>query len=228
VRKAGICAVFLGNDCAPPARLGQAHLTARSRQNIYRAGDSLATVAVICEGFAFRFVMLPDGRRQILSFLMSGDIIWSGAFLRDRLHFSVQSITPLRYCAYDRAQIVARILQSPSALMSMTRQCLEECEAADHTIVNLGRRSADERVAQLLLDIIGRQERLHVEQPDRYEFPLKQLHIADAVGLTQIHVSRVLNKLKRAKVIDLSEGVLTVLDLVALQRIGENGGCGGR
>jgi CRP-like cAMP-binding protein len=84
----------------------------------------------------------------------------------------------------------------------------------------LGQCSAEQRIAYLLLHLMRRIATRHVIREQRYPFPLRQQHIADAVGLTSVHVSRVFSLFRDRRIVVLSEGVLEVVDLAALERIG--------
>jgi CRP-like cAMP-binding protein len=84
----------------------------------------------------------------------------------------------------------------------------------------LGQRSAEERIAQLLLHLMQRIAARNVIREQRYPFPLRQQHIADAVGLTPVHVSRILSLFRERRLLELSEGFLKVINLPELERIG--------
>ncbi len=83
-----------------------------------------------------------------------------------------------------------------------------------------GQRSAEERIAYLFLNLISRISARTMVRDQRYPFPVRQQHIADAVGLTPVHVSRVLGLFRDRRILSLSEGVLHVADFQQLERIG--------
>ena len=99
-------------------------------------------------------------------------------------------------------------------LSSLTRH------EATELLTALGQRSAEERIAHLLLHMMPRIAAVNVIREQRYPFPLRQQHIADAVGLTPVHVSRVLSLFRDRRLVALSKGVLTVFNLPELERIG--------
>ncbi len=84
----------------------------------------------------------------------------------------------------------------------------------------LGQRSAEERIAYLFLDLITRISARTAVRDQRYLLPLRQQHIADAIGLTSVHVSRVLSLFRDRGILSLSDGVLHVTDFQQLERIG--------
>ena len=90
---------------------------------------------------------------------------------------------------------------------------------ADQLAVDLGRRTADERIARLILNLMDRLAKRGMAQDQTMDFPLRQHHVADATGLTPVHVSKVLSGFRRSGVIDYGNRSLTILDVASLQRI---------
>jgi CRP-like cAMP-binding protein len=103
----------------------------------------------------------------------------------------------------------------------LSRAWSEEKARADQLIVDLGRRTADERIARLILGLVERLRRRDMVRgdPPELDFPLRQHHIADATGLTPVHVSKVLSEFRRNGLLRISERSLTVLDLEGFQRV---------
>jgi CRP-like cAMP-binding protein len=179
---------------------------------------------VIRAGIAMKYVVLPDGHRQVLAFLMPGDPISAAAFFQPYLQYSVQAITQLRYCSYDRRKVASSMRESAPALEAFCRQMAAELSAGHEWLIDRARKGADTRVARLLLGIIERQVHSPGSAVATFDFPYTQQQIADAVGLTQTHVGRVISKLKKYRVIKLGDGVLTLLDGKRLKEISEFGG----
>jgi len=105
-------------------------------------------------------------------------------------------------------------------MAALAKTCFFETEASDRMIAVLGRKSAEERIAYLLLHLMGRIAEQTVIRGNRYPLPLRQQHIADAVGLTSVHVSRILGVFRDRGIADLSSGVLEVLNRDELARLG--------
>jgi CRP/FNR family transcriptional regulator, anaerobic regulatory protein len=119
-----------------------------------------------------------------------------------------------------RAEVRARLDINPNILTALARSYIAETQAADEMQTALGQCSAEERIAYLLLHLTQRIAARSVIREQRYPFPLRQQHIADAVGLTPVHVSRVLSLFRERGIVELSEGVLQVFNLTDLERIG--------
>jgi CRP/FNR family transcriptional regulator len=192
---------------------------ARPRQTIYRAGEVMPGIPIICDGWAARVCRLADGRRQILSFLLPGDLVSPHAVFAERMSFYVESITTVRHTCIDRAKLNERLVAEPSLAAVLLNNCLTEIAQADQLATNLGRRCAEERIASLFLHVMEQQEARGLVRDQSFDFPLRQQHIADATGLTSIHVNRIINKLRNDGLIELDRGVLKIIDLAGLRHI---------
>ena len=186
---------------------------------IYRAEEPFEGVPIICEGWAACVSRLPDGRQQVLSFLLPGDLVSSIAIFADTFTFFVETITPIRYAHYDRVDVNAALAANPAVVQAFAIAMLDERLRTDQLLLSLGRRTATERIAQLILNLTDRLARRGLVQGHRIAFPLRQHHIADATGLTPVHVSNVVSKMRRDGLIEISDRFLTVLDPVELRRV---------
>lgn len=194
---------------------------ARPRQLIYRAGEPLEGVPVICEGWAVCVSRLSDGRRQILAFLLPGDLISTNAVFTDRLDFFVEAVTEVRYASCDRGELIKRLALEPATFDALIGAMLTEKKQAIELATDLGRRSASERIARLMLYLMARLDQRGLVQDNAFEIPLRQQHIADATGLTPVHVNRVLGSFRNDGFIEVSDGRLKIVRLAALQRIAD-------
>lgn len=187
--------------------------TVAARRIICREQDELAAVPIICSGWALSAVMLADGSRQILSFLLPGDAASPSLLLEPKPNCFVEAITNVTYRAFNRADLKQLMAADPSALGTLARVWTQEKRRTDELVVDLGRRSAAERIARLILGLFQRlQERSMTAGPHEIDFPLRQHHIADATGLTPVHVSKLLSEFRRKGLIRLSERSLVILD----------------
>jgi CRP/FNR family transcriptional regulator len=193
----------------------------RARHSIYRAGDVLEGIPVVHSGWAARVRRLSDGRRQILSFILPGDLISAGAVFSERLSFFVDAITDVRHAICRRASLDEIVAQSPRLLHALMAGCLAEKTEIEELATDLGRRRAEERIARLFLQLKSRLEALGQVSGMSFDMPLRQQHIADATGMTVIHVGRVLGTLRNEGVVQINGGVLTITDLAALQRLSD-------
>ena len=198
----------------------QVHGRAKAQGIIYKQGESSEDVFVICQGWAARFIQLSDGRRQILSVLLPGDLFCTASLFREKLQFSVQAVTEARFCRFARAHLKRRVIANPDILEAVGEVCAVEQQDMDELSTDLGRRTAEERVAHLIVRLVERLSSRAVGRDHRYPFPLRQRHIADVTGLTPVHVSRVISQFRRANYLELSKGTLVLRDRSALEKIG--------
>lgn len=202
-----------------PARLRLGTRTLPAKTTICRAGELAPFYYTLLDGWAFRYKLIPDGRRQILSFLLPGDSISFQLMRAERLHFSVQALTEVSLCVFDRQQLSRYVADSPALVARLDCLTARETAASDDRLTDLGRRSAHERVARLLVQLCLRLQRRGRVDGDTFAFPLRQHHIADALGLTAVHVSRVLKTLKDDGLLSIDGQRLTVRDEHMLRKI---------
>ena len=218
-RSSNFCGALFGRSGQPMAIRGR-HRETAARQNIYRAGEASEGVLVICDGWAVRFVQLPNGKRQILSVVLPGDLVSPTSMLEGQFGFSIQAVTDVRYCYFPFAEVRARIRNNPSLFDSWLRLTASEQRDADKRLVDLGQRTAQERIAALLVHVMQRCEQRGDGIGDEFPFPLSQQQIADFTGLTPVHTCRVLSSLRKNAVCDVGHGVVKVMERRELQRMG--------
>jgi CRP/FNR family transcriptional regulator, anaerobic regulatory protein len=175
-----------------PAKLEQSAHTVPARRIICREHELQDAVPIICEGWAASVIMLSDSSRQILSFLLPGDMVSTTLLFEAQPHCLIEAITDVRYRTFCRAELKAVLFKNLSLFDSFAKAWVEEKVRADQLIADLGRRTADERIARLILNLTERlsQRGLTQSNPTEMDFPLRQHHIADATGLTPVHVSK--------------------------------------
>lgn len=179
---------------------------------IYREGDTRDEIYVLLDGWAFRFMLLPNGRRQILSFLLPGDPVLFPLMYQKRLPYSVQALTNVSLCAFYSREMSDLLARKPSLARQFESACITKTMNMDILLTNLGRCTAEERVAHFLLSIYGRLKRRGYATGDSVPFPLRLHHLADALGLTATHASRMLAMFKHRGLISLSQSRLTIHD----------------
>ena len=209
--------VAAGNS--PPVEVSRNQ--AKARQTIQRKDQRVEQVYVIREGWAFRYAITASGRRQILSFLMPGDLIHSRSLFDDKMAYSVQSITDVAYCGFDLDFLQKLVAKNSELIRVLFDHYAEERMLSEERLIDLGTRSAEERVVRFLLEIMRRLDKRGQVHNQMFHLPLKQIHLADALGLTQVHVNRVLKRLREGGLIEWSRGVLKVEDVPAMMQIAD-------
>jgi CRP/FNR family transcriptional regulator len=214
----------LAPDQSSHIQIQQTSRTVLARRIICREHDLQDAVPIICGGWAASVVLLSDASRQILSFLLPGDLVSTALLFEPRSHCLVEAITDVVYRTFKRSELKATLLKHPEMFDMLSRAWIEEKDRADQLIVDLGRRTADERIARLILNLAERLSqrdmiRTTENSAIEMEFPLRQHHIADATGLTPVHVSKVLSEFRRGGLIKISDRSLTILDPAGFRRV---------
>ncbi|WP_246465408.1 Crp/Fnr family transcriptional regulator [Novosphingobium jiangmenense] len=198
------------------AVLGQRMRQIPSRADIVREGDPPRVVRVFHEGWACRYKQLPDGRRQIVAFFIPGDLCDSGVFLLDRMDHSIAAITPVKLGEILPADFVHLAREAPDLAEALTISELVTVAIQREWTLGLGQRSALERVAHLMCELYVRMDAVGLVEGGAFSFPLTQVDIGSATGLTPVHVNRTLQELRRCGLIELGRRRLKLLDPLAL------------
>ncbi len=219
-RHVGFCGAVMG--IAPDVKRGRkTEGSVRARQHIYRPGEAPGRIIVLRQGWALRSVVTPDGRRQVLSILLPGDVAGGELIMRNQVRTPVQSVTPVDYCAFEVSNLKEIAEDDPALVGAFVDICFSGREASEARLVDLGRRNAEQRLARLILDLHERLTMKKLTDDSSFPFPLRQQSIADALGLTQVHVSRVMRNLRENGIVRVRGGVLTILDMAALMDVAE-------
>jgi CRP/FNR family transcriptional regulator, anaerobic regulatory protein len=223
-KESGFCGTLLGSASDDPKTgrqpVWQRFTAARAGEQIVARDQVPDDIFVLCSGWAYRYFQLSDGRRQILKFLLPGDLFSSAAIFEGTFQFSVKTLTDAQVSSFARSEINTKCITSPCIQSAIASSCIADNHYATELLTSLGQRSAEERIAHLLLHLMQRIEGRNVIRDRRYPLPLRQQHIADAVGLTSVHVSRIFGLFRDRRILTLSEGVLQVFNFPELERIG--------
>ena len=189
-----------------------------ARGNIIRDGERPEHLHLIVEGWAARYKLLADGSRQIVAFLIPGDFCDLHVMLLGRMDHGIQALTTCRV-AYLPSADVAQLTSGHNGLTrALWLSTLVDEAVLRSWIINNGRRDAYARVAHLLCELHLRMTMVGLVERDHFDLPLTQEELADAVGLTPVHTNRVLQRLRKAGLIELRGRALTVLDVEAIRR----------
>ena len=174
---------------------------------------------VICDGWATVVEYLPSGRRQILSFLLPGDLVSTNILFENRICHDVEAVTAVCHRTFDRAGLWETLVARPEVLESFVKNCVDEKHRLDELVLDLGRRKAKQRVARLILELTSRLAEHRAVRGQTFNFPLRQTHVADALGLTAPYVNQVLKAFRKRRLIKLEKRSLTILDAAKLHRM---------
>ncbi len=200
----------------------------RSGTSALRAGGTLIheqnprnKLFTLYSGWAFRYKTLSDGRRQILNFLLPGDLIGLQQEFADGAMHGIEAVTAVTLCEFAREGLWDLFRQFPSLGYDITWLAAREEGMVDDNLLTAGRRNAIERVAVLLMHLYRRLERLGLSEGGSVDFPINQQHIADTLGLSLVHTNKTLRRLQQLGLHEIRNGRLFLLNPRALQRIAE-------
>lgn len=174
---------------------------------------------MICHGWAARSIMAPDGHQQILSFLLPGDLISVVNLFDPMLGHSVDAITDVTYRRFKQEEIKVALFESLALLEKLCKIWIKERAQADELALNIGRKSAHQRIAWLILNLAMRLTKGKMVDGQTIDFPLRQHHIANATGLTHVYVGKVLGEFLRAGFIEIDGRSLRINGKEELRRV---------
>lgn len=171
---------------------------------LVRAKDAAAPLLTIISGTAFRFTMLPNGGRQILSVYLPGDTIGLDTLVSGAPTYPVQCATAVTYAAVEHQDAVQLTLDASWFRNRALSALAHERATAELAIIRLGQCNAEQRVASFLLEMYYRLAERGRASNGEFTLELTQQHIADILGLTPVHLNRVLGRLRAQKLLTLN------------------------
>lgn len=206
-------------DVAELVALTSRSRVSKTRQDLIREGDRPGPVFVMIEGWACRYKILPSGTRQVLAFLMPGDACDLHIGLLAEMDHSIQTITPARVATIERVDMDELMRRRPAIAKAMYIAQLVDEGTMRAWITSMGRRTSIERVAHLMCELYLRARDIAITGEATLTLPLSQVLLADALGMTSVHINRVLKDLRIAGAMTLHRGSLEVSDPDKLVRI---------
>ena len=189
------------------------------RKDLIREGDRPGPVFIVLDGWAIRYKVLPSGSRQVMAFLMPGDACDLHIGMLAEMDHSIQTVTHSKVVKIPGEAMGELMTAHPGIAHAMYVAQLVDEGTLRAWIVSLGRRSSAERAAHLLLELYIRGVRIGVAKDNAIELPLSQAVLADALGMTPVHINRMLQDFRRSGAVELRRGVLRILDPAALTQV---------
>lgn len=188
-----------------------------AKHDLIREGDRPGPVFVILEGWACRYKILPSGLRQVVAYLMPGDSCDLHVGLLAQMDHSIQSITPASVATIEREVMDAILLNHPAVARAIYVSQLVDEGTMRAWITSIGRRGSIERVAHLMCELYIRARNIGLIQGKEFVLPLSQLLLADSLGMTPVHLNRVLKELRIRGALHVERGslVLSNIDMLA-------------
>ena len=208
-------------DIAAIASLPSKIETGRSGQYIVKEGLQVEACCVLLDGYACRNKLTQEGRRQIVSFHMAGDILDLQHFLLQRSDHNVQLITAATYVWIPVEALLAVVRSHPNVAEALWRDSLIDASIFREWVLNVGQRDSKTRIAHMLCEFAVRRAAAGLGSPDNFELPMTQEQIADATGMTAIHVNRMLGELREQGVIRRDKRTVEIVDWEEMRHIAD-------
>ena len=191
-----------------------------ARTDLVCENEPYKTAGVMIDGWGFRYKLLPDGRRQVISFMLPGSFFGLHANVFEIADHSVSTLTRCRIARFDPQLLTRTLAERPMLGAAIVwDNAREEALLMEH-LASLGRRSAYERVAHLIVEVCKQVGWSGGLAKGDERLPFSQAVLADALGLSTVHISRNVSRMRREGLIGkTSRGGLVVLDLTGLMGI---------
>jgi CRP-like cAMP-binding protein len=192
-------------------------------QYLVREGDEPKHCCLLLDGFAYRHKLTGDGARQIISIHMRGEFVDLQNALLSVADHHVQTLTRAVVTLIPQQALSDLMAERPNVGRAMWVDTLIDSSIFREWVVNVGRRDAQARIAHLLCELSLRMEAAGLAEGHVYDLPLTQAQLADATGLTSVHVNRVLKTLREEGLIELDIRSLRIIDWEGMRKVGDFG-----
>ncbi|KMO33219.1 hypothetical protein VQ03_25260 [Methylobacterium tarhaniae] len=191
----------------------------RADQDILDEGATLRQVSVILDGWACCYKQIEDGRRQIIAYLIPGDMCNTPLVFPSVNNYSVRALASVRIARIDGQDILSAMERSPSIARAFWLDMLTTAAIQREWTANIGLRTARERIAHLLCEIVLRMRAVGLAEQGNCVLPLTQEDLGETVGLSTVHVNRTLQDLRASGLITWKRQKLTIPDFAALRNV---------
>jgi CRP-like cAMP-binding protein len=202
-------------------RLHQRRRTFAAGRDLVHQGQSDQAAYILSSGWVCSYKIQPDGTRQIVDFQVPGDFLGLRSVLLRTSDHSFEPIVTIEAAEVLKKDLLAAFAQTPRLAMAVLwAVSRDEAMVVEH-LVGIGRRDADARMAHFLLELGSRLALVGIGSKEGYDCPLTQYHLADTLGLSAIHVNRVLRQLREAGVVTFRDGRVSFHDYDRLVELAE-------
>lgn len=215
-RKLSAYVALSDTDLATLARLDRRNRSFAPGHEMFHEGQINASAYILAQGWAFAYKLLPDGERQIVDVQIPGDFLGLRSILFRTADHSVEAVTRIEASEVLTSDLLDAFSDAPRlAIAILWATSRDEAMVVEH-LVNLGRRSAEERMAHFLLELGARLNLVGMGDKTGFDCPLTQYHLADTLGLSAVHVNRILRHLREEGLVTFQKGRVTFDDFERL------------
>jgi len=186
--------------------------------DLVREGDHPTNSSLLISGLATRYRLLSNGQRQITAIHVPGDFVDLHSFLLKEMDHSVGALTRCKVVLYPHERLKRITEQAPHLTRLLWLSTLIDSSIQREWIVAMGRRSAGQQMAHLLCELYVRLGVAGLVEGLSFNFPITQMQLADALGMSAVHVNRVLQELRSENLFTWQGQVIRILDWQGLQQ----------
>ncbi len=188
---------------------------------ILMEGSNAPQLYTVLRGMGLRFKLLPDGRRQVINFVLPGDFVGLQAGVMGEMQHSVEASTNMVLCVFDRSELWTLFKHEPERAFDLTWLAAMEEHFLGDALTSVGQMSAVARIAWGLLRFFRRCEDLGLASGGRVPFPYRQQDLADALGLSLVHTNKTLMTLRKRQLLSVEDGHLSILDQQGIAKLAQ-------
>jgi CRP/FNR family transcriptional regulator, anaerobic regulatory protein len=212
LRKVTVFREFTKSELEFVSKFKDSDLHLKSGETLMMEGQSSQTLYTLLSGWMYRYKDLPDGRRQVLNFVLPGDFVGLQAAVFGEAQHTIECLTDTVLCVFPRTKLWTLYENEPGLGFDVTWLAAREEKMLDDNLLSIGRRSAAERLAFILNHLLRRLRELGLVSGAAFETPFNQQHLADTLGLSLVHTNKTIRKLTQQGLISWKDKTLAVLD----------------
>lgn len=194
-------------------------LVAEAGATVLLEGHKSPHLFTVLSGWGFRYKLLPDGRRQVLNFVMPGDFVGLQGTMLGEMQHSVEALSNMLLCVFQRGDLWKLFSNHPGLAFDLTWLSAREEQILDEHLLSVGRRTAFERLAYLLLHIHTRAAAVGLAKGNKMIFPFTQQLLADTLGLSLVHTNKTLRRLYERELVRWKDRQFELLDRKGLAKV---------
>lgn len=197
----------------------EAERAVKKQRDLIVAGGEYRNLCFVKDGYALRYKLLRNGKRQILSIVLPGDVVGFPVSFFERSTYSVVALTDLKVNVCSLQAYVRLCFERPQFGLALSWLAVKEAAIYAERIVDIGRRTPVERLVHFLLELHSRLLTIGLAEKTRFSLPISQEVMADALGLSVPHLNRVMQHLRKEELISSRGRLVEFPDIEALQTI---------
>lgn len=211
-RKLGAFVALTDDEHAVLDSLHKRRRTFVTGRDLVHQGQADQVAYILLSGWACSYKLLPNGQRQIVDFQIPGDFLGLRSIMLHISDHSIEPVTTIEVTEVHKSDLLEAFANTPRLAMAVLwAASRDEAMVVEH-LVSVGQRNAAERMAHFLLELGARLSLVGLGTNEGYACPLSQYLLADALGLSSVHVNRVLRQLREAQLVTFRDGFVKFLD----------------